>query len=125
MPKKQKKQVKSKKPNKAKAIKASTKESAEAIEVSSVKKLLSTTPEQHSFFVADGTKISSLTQLLDALEAMHEDTYRFHANENRNDFSNWVKDIFEDEQLAESLKTAGTKTEAQLLIAKRLLKEAL
>src|SRR3989344_4354229 len=51
------------------------------------KKLLSTAPEQHHFFVADGTRIGNLPQLVGALETMHEDTYNFHANSERNDFS--------------------------------------
>src|SRR3989344_4354227 len=84
------------------------------------KKLLSTAPEQHHFFVADGTRIGNLPQLVGALETMHEDTYNFHANSERNDFSNWVRDIFQDDELAESLKTIATKTEAQLVVAKRL-----
>ena len=114
MPKKQTKQAKPKKQDKAKTN-----------EVIAVKKLLSTAPEQHSFFVADGTMISNLAQLVDRLETMHEDTYKFHANNDKNDFSNWIRDIFEDAQLAESLKTASNKIEAQLAIAKRLLKEVL
>ena len=94
-------------------------------EVIAVKRLLSTVPEQHNFFVADGTKICNVPQLIEALGAMHEDTFKFHANEDKNDFSNWLRDMFGEEELAESLKTVGTKTEAQLIIAKKLLKELL
>ena len=84
------------------------------------KKLLSTAPEQHHFFVADGTRIGNLPQLVGALETMHEDTYNFHANSERNDFSNWVKDIIGDNKLANDLLSSRGRDSAVKKIRSRL-----
>ena len=92
-------------------------------EIISKKKLMTTVNEQHHFHVADGMKLENLMQLMEYLEKMNIETYKFHANESKNDFSSWIKDVFEEPELAENLKTASTKENAQLIIAKKLLKE--
>ena len=92
-------------------------------EVVNKKKIMTTVNEQHHFHVADGMKLENLMQLMEYLEKMNDETYKFHANESKNDFSSWVKDVFEEPELAENLKTSSTKENAQLIIAKKLLKE--
>ena len=92
-------------------------------EIVNKKKLFTTPHEQHHFHVADGTRLENLMQLMEYLEKMNDETYKFHANESKNDFSIWVKDVFENVELAENLKTANTKESAQLIIARKLLKE--
>lgn len=101
------------------------KEEKRPYEVVAVKKLLTEAPPQHHFIVSDGSVIKSVIELIDAFEKMHADTYKFHANEHKNDFSNWVKDVFGEHKLAESLKSAASKIEAQLAVAKTLLNELL
>ncbi len=92
-------------------------------EMAAAKSLL-TEPAQHNHvFVADGSVIKNVAELVWALDIMNEDTYKFHANGENNDFSNWIEDIFGEQKLAEDLKTSASKSEAQLAIAKRLLKE--
>ena len=92
-------------------------------EIISKKKLMTTANEQHHFHVADGMKLENLMQLMEYLEKMSDETYKYHANESKNDFSSWVNDVFEEPELAENLKTSSTKENAQLIIAKKLLKE--
>ena len=87
------------------------------------KKLMTTVNEQHHFHVADGMKLENLMQLMEYLEKINDETYKFHANESKNDFSSWVNDVFEEPELAQNLKTASNKANAQLIIAKKLLKE--
>ena len=94
-------------------------------EVVAVKKLLTEAPSHNQFIVSDGSVIKNVAELIEALEKMHEDTYKFHANEQKNDFGNWVKDVFGQHELAENLKTAESKGDAQLAVAKTLLKELL
>ena len=94
-------------------------------EVIAVKKLFTEAHPSNHFFVSDGSVIKNVVELIDALEKMHEDTYKFHANEEKNDFSSWVKDVFGEHNLAENLKSAASKADAQLAVAKSLLKELL
>ncbi len=94
-------------------------------EVIAVKKLFTEAHPSNHFFVSDGSVIKNAAELIDALEKMHEDTYKFHANEEKNDFSSWVRDVFGEHKLAENLKSAASKADAQLAVAKALLKELL
>ena len=95
----------------------------EKSEVVAAKKLLTEPAPHNQFFVSDGSVIKNVAELVWALDKMSEDTYNFHANGEKNDFSSWVRDIFGEDKLAEDLKTSASKAEAQLAIAKRLLKE--
>lgn len=92
-------------------------------EAAASKKLLTEPAPHNQFFVADGSVIKNVAELVWALDKMNEGTYKFHANEEKNDFSSWIRDIFGEEKLAEDLKTSASRTEAQLAVAKRLLKE--
>ena len=104
---------------------SSAKEEKRPYEVIAVKKLFTEAHPSNHFFVSDGSVIKNVIELIDALEKMHEDTYKFHANEEKNDFSSWVKDVFGEHKLAENLKSAASKADAQLAVAKSLLKELL
>jgi len=73
------------------------------------------------FFVRDGTVIKNIKELETALKKMSYDTFGYHANENKNDFSNWIKDVIGDEELAELVRDK-TKTIASILIGKRIEK---
>lgn len=95
----------------------------QSVEVVIKKKLLGEAPEEHHFIVADGKKLKNIIDLADALETMTEEIFAFHANEFKNDFSSWVKDIFQEHTLAEDLRKAKNKIEAQVVILKRLVKE--
>ena len=107
----------------AKANKKNESNNETNFEVINKKKIMTTVHEQHHFHVADGMKLENLMQLMVYLEKMNDETYKYHANESKNDFSSWVKDVFEEPELAENLKTANTKESAQLIIARKLLKE--
>ena len=95
----------------------------QSVEVVIKKKILGEAPEEHHFVVADGKKLKNIIDLADALETMTEEVFSFHANEYKNDFSSWVKDIFNEHALAEDLKKAKNKLESQIVILKRLVKE--
>ncbi len=77
--------------------------------------------EEKAFIVSDGSRIHDLKELADALESMHQDTFRFHANESKNDFAAWAKDVFSEHQLAEKLSGANSKSDAQIAVLKHLV----
>ena len=46
-----------------------------------------------------------------------DETYVFHANTEKNDFTNWVRDIINDERLAKDLQQAANRAQAAKLVA--------
>jgi hypothetical protein len=67
-------------------------------------------PEQY-FYLHNGVVLKSLHDLIDALEIMDKATFKHHVTKNRNDFSEWVKHVFKNRNLAEKIKKAKTKEE--------------
>ena len=106
-----------------KASKNSSKKPLQRVEVIIRKKILGEAPVEHHFVVADGKKLKNIMELADALETMSEEIFRHHANELKNDFSSWVKDVFYDHSLAEDISRAKNRLETQITILRRLVKE--
>jgi len=79
-------------------------------------------PENY-FFLKDGTVIKSLFELSKALDKMPEDVFRYHVNVQKNDFSNWVRDIIMDKELAEKMRSATGKAQIQKLIGEGIQKK--
>ncbi len=50
---------------------------------------------------------------------MSDESYAFHANMERNDFTNWVKDIIKDERLANDLQKAPNWAQAAKIVTNR------
>ena len=70
--------------------------------------LVSIKPEEH-FRLSSGRVLKNLNELLNALKSMDEETFEFHVNEQKNDFGNWIKDVFKDEELAKSFFNSKTR----------------
>ena len=70
-------------------------------------KVLGDAGSDKEFRFCNGLHIKNLHELLLAFETIEDDVYQFHANKEKNDFSNWVKDVFEDEELASNLRMKG------------------
>ncbi|MBU1198217.1 MAG: hypothetical protein KKF46_07375 [Nanoarchaeota archaeon] len=66
-------------------------------------------PAEKFFYVNDGTVIRHLAELPDALRNMSPDTFNHHVNEQKNDFYNWVGDVFEHSRLARKIKPVRRK----------------
>ncbi len=105
------------------AVKSDSKKPLQRVEVIIRKKILGEAPVEHHFIVADGRKIKNIIELADALETMSEEIFMHHANELKNDFSSWVKDVFYDHSLAEDIARARNRLETQIAILRRLVKE--
>ena len=84
------------------------------------KKLLSNVPDHHAFRCCDGRVIRNMRDLGKTLAHMPEDSFRYHANQNKNDFSRWVKETLGDEKLARGLNRASDKNQALKELASRI-----
>lgn len=79
-------------------------------------------PENY-FILKDGTVIKDLYQLNHYLKKMPSDVFSFHVNAQKNDFYNWIKDIFKEKGLAAEVKKARTKYDLRKTINSRIAEE--
>lgn len=77
-----------------------------------------------TFKLADGRELRNLVDLAAALEEMADDVFFHHANLEKNDFSSWLKDVFELEGLADAIRTAS-KPEMREKLYKHLMEEVM
>lgn len=83
-------------------------------------KFLSNVPESNKFWCNDGTALSSLKDLKNALPAMKKETFAHHVDESKNDFSSWINDVVGDTELAGKLKGMKDKHKIAKEIKKRV-----
>ena len=79
-------------------------------------------PRDKYFHVANGTVIRSVWELESSLEVMGSDTFSYHANDWRNDFSNWVRDVLGDNELAEAIKPIRDKQAMMVAVLRHMVK---
>src|SRR3989344_6172432 len=72
-------------------------------QIKAVSKLLPKCTEDKKFYVCDGAVYSSLYELVDGLKMINEPTFKYHVNAQKNDFMNWVRDVFGDALLAKEI----------------------
>ena len=65
------------------------------------------------FKVCDGNVLKNVKALDKALDKMSADVFYFHVNDLKNDFANWIKDIFKMEQLANDLYAVKSMDETK------------
>jgi organic radical activating enzyme len=125
MPKKSKKQKDSKLEQQVKKIPEKTvkKEQKKTIEVTIKKRIFGEAPEKYHFYLSDGRKLKSLFELIEAFENMSDDVFRHHANEHKNDFSSWIKDVFKEEDLANEIVRAESRMDAEIKLLKHIVKD--
>ncbi len=83
-------------------------------------KFLADVPAEYVFWCCDGRMFRNMKELGDAFDTMTDETFAYHANTDKNDFSNWVRDIIKDEKLAIDLMIATNKAQAAKTLASRL-----
>ena len=82
--------------------------------------LLANVPPEYVFWLPDGRTLANMSELLEALRTMPDEMYAYHVNHEKNDFTNWVKDIIKDERLANDLRKATSKRQAATRVTERI-----
>lgn len=117
-----KKAVKKKAVKKHSSNKAAKPKTQVYVKVSS--KILGQAPKECEFYVSGGKKLKNVFELVDALEDMHEKVFKEHVNEMKNDFSSWIKDVFDEKHVANEIEKLNDRLETQKILLKRLVEAA-
>jgi hypothetical protein len=80
---------------------------------------LAKVPEEYVFWSIDGRILRDMKDLKEALDIMTVETFRYHCNDVKKDFSNWVKDIVKDEKLAKELEQTADLEQARKAVDTR------
>ncbi len=83
-------------------------------------RFLADVPEEYVFRCHDGKIIRNMRELAEALIGMTDETFGYHSNIDKRDFSCWVRDIIGDEKLAKDLEDAPNRTMAAGYVATRI-----
>lgn len=60
-------------------------------------------PSEKSFILCDGKSIHNCKELADILVTVSDDIFGYHVTDTKNDFANWINDVFEDHDLAKKI----------------------
>ncbi len=84
--------------------------------------LLENTKPEQSFYCIDGSVLRNLKELEQKLRTIGDTAFRHHVNPAKNDFYNWVRDVFQDQGLASEIAKSKTATGAANAVKKSLEK---
>lgn len=77
-------------------------------------------PGDKAFWCHDGRMVKNLEELAAAIREMSEETFRYHATADKNDFSSWVSSIIGDATLASDLRKAADRASAAPTVEARI-----
>lgn len=72
------------------------------------------------FWTSDGQVYKNLEEFANGLQNMSSETFKYHANNEKNDFSTWVKEVIGDVKLANDLLSSRSKNSAAKKIMARV-----
>ena len=84
------------------------------------KRYLSDAAPEQCFWVNSGPIIKNLDELASVLPELNDEIFNHHMNNEKNDFSNWIKDVIGDQALANDLLSSKNKNSALKKIRNRL-----
>ena len=94
------------------------KQKAQEIQKELALKILGDVNPSHYFYLCNGVILKNLDGLLNALQNIDDEVYKYHANNEKNDFCNWIKDIVGDTELAFNLKMKSKPEAINILKAR-------
>ncbi|OGO19526.1 MAG: hypothetical protein A2144_07855 [Chloroflexi bacterium RBG_16_50_9] len=83
-------------------------------------RMLADVADDKRFFCQDGRVSKNLNELIDCLKSMAEEVYRHHVTTEKNDFSNWIRDVLGDAGLASKVYSARSSAEAGKMAMERM-----
>jgi len=77
-------------------------------------------PQEKYFVLANGQPVKNVAELAAILDQLEDHVFHHHVNPDRNDFHSWVKDVFEDVELARKITGVNDKKHLQLIIYRHM-----
>jgi len=84
------------------------------------KRILSTVRPQKSFWVNNGPIVNNLKTLPKIINEMNDAQFMYHVNKDKNDFSDWIRDILGDKKLSNELRKCKIKKTFIDVLKKRI-----
>ena len=81
-----------------------------------IEKPLVDAPVEKAFWCIDGQIFRNIRDLSEGLGKMSDETFAYHSNTEKHDFSNWLSDVLGEELLARQLWKSITRQEAAEII---------
>jgi len=75
-------------------------------------------PKGKEFYLEGGKILHSIGELRDELLHMNKKVFHHHCNKAKNDFSSWIKDVFNAKELAVSIRKGKTTRGIRIIITK-------
>jgi hypothetical protein len=66
------------------------------------------------FVLCDGRKIKSGKELADILQLINDDMFKYHVTDAKNDFSNWINDVFGEVELAKKMRSMKNRLDMSI-----------
>jgi hypothetical protein len=82
--------------------------------------LLNIVESDKYFWFVNGDNAKSLIELCEKLKNLDLNSFKFHANDQKNDFKNWIKEVIKDEELSLRLNNVAHKSEFVQIIEDRI-----
>ena len=90
--------------------------------IKQARSLLNNVPEEKVFYACDGTVLKNLQETMDYLKDIDESTFRYHVNQDKNDFCTWIKEVIGDNKLAARLKKHTERISYYKTLRNRVIK---
>jgi len=74
------------------------------------------------FSLCTGVLVKDIKELALTLDYLSDEEFNHHVNEDKNDFSAWVSEVFGRNELAEEISKTTDRKEIQLALLKNLVK---
>ncbi len=87
----------------------------------SSKPVVSVAPQENAFVTLDGKRLSTILELAHELDQMADHVFHHHVNESKNDFANWIHDIFHEAELASALTQTKDKHHTHIVVLRHIV----
>ena len=82
--------------------------------------MLENAKPENCFYCADGSVLHNLLELRQKLKTITPQAFYHHVSQSKNDFHNWVRDVFQDYELANDILKAKTPAAAAATVDRHI-----
>jgi hypothetical protein len=75
---------------------------------------------QEVFVLLNGQRLKNVKELADVMGKLEDHVFNHHVNDARNDFAQWLKDVFKEVDLAKEVSGCRDKNRLQLVLYKHI-----